>query len=247
MAKRVKTKARLTNSRTGESFPVTVDHKANGRPKKGAKAADTREGLIAEMSGVLDDVDRILATTTGQFNWRHGQGGALFRQRNAVDQLYNRMWALIDRETDDRAEDIFSAGVMTPEGTLPSYARPGFFVEWIGYVPVLVCWAGFMMPGLELRMIDPGEKWITSSGYQSIMRFEVSRDVTLREMARQLLTEASAEKNFNLHGVSDTGRNGAIAQLSASPWLQQILDIGPVDPIPLPQSLQAVQQSLFAV
>jgi hypothetical protein len=218
--------------------------KPRAKREKKPKIVDTRESLIAEMGALLDHVDAMLPSMKS-LSWRWGHG-PLAKQREEVDAIVRRMEDLLGDEADLSAEEVFVQGVSRPGGTVPSLARPGAWVEWVGYVPVLVFWGGFLEVTSYLRMCDPDEKWLNAGGYQSLHLYPVRGDVNLRQMIRDELTEATRSKKFDLYVVDAAGRTEASTALAENEWLREIVAAGPVDPIPMPPKLRAVQLLPFA-
>ena len=133
---------------------------------------------------------------------------------------------------------------------MPSIGRPGRFVEWIGWVPVLCEWGGLISrSSMELRAIDPAQRWLTSSGYRSLYDARyVSGNSGVRALFRHVLSNMATSKGFDLIELGEHAREAAANQLALpeNEWLRQALKAGPVDPLPLPSRLWAVQTSLFA-
>ena len=216
------------------------------RPKrtKKPKTADTHESLIAEMGELLDRVDELLPTLK-VLNWRWGNG-PLAKEREEMDAIVRRMDVLIEDEMNLEAVDLFFAGLARPGGTVPSLARPGSWVEWIGYVPVLVTWPGFLDLSGSLRMCDPAEQWINAQGFQSLYLHPSRGDVNLRQMIRDELETIARHKKFSLFHVFAEGKDDATKALAENEWLRRIVEAGPVDPLPMPPKLRAVQLLPFA-
>jgi hypothetical protein len=133
-----------------------------------------------------------------------------------------------------------------PGGTVPSLARPGAWVEWVGYIPVLVHWGGFLGDGSDIRMVDPDEKWLNASGYQSLHIYPSRGDMDLRATVREQLEAAISPKKFDLKDVDEDGKDEARKLLADNEWLRRALEAGPVDPIRMPPKLRAVQTMPFA-
>ncbi len=212
--------------------------------KKTAPPKDTRESLFAEMTALLDEVDRALPTMKAiSWFWPSGHLQKL-NERNG--QLISRMARLIAPDENDTPVGLFNARLTSLAGVPPSAARPGCFVEWIGFVPVLCVWGGFITRTSELRMVDPAEPWINDTGYQSL-RLDLDRDhLDVRALFREVLEQTARHQSFKLHTVGDYGRDRATGTLAQNEWLRLALEIGPTDPIPLPASMIAIQQSFFA-
>jgi hypothetical protein len=180
-----------------------------------------------------------------EINWSWPKG-KLLKLREQSDALITRMIKLIAPRDDMTPQKIFEAALAPAAGAVPSVARPGCFVEWVGYVPVLCCWSGFMFRAIDIRMADPAEKWLNETGYQSMQQpYIYPEELDVRTMFRSRLEQMVQNQGFALRDVSSFGRDQAVSRLAANEWLRALLDKGPVDPIAMPASMMAVQQSLF--
>lgn len=241
-------KAARSNSRNGQTYsatPRTAAPKRRGKKAAEAINTDTREGLVAEMMTVIEHAEEILPTVKDLY-WAYPRG-KLEKLREEVSKLSTRMWTLVrDDKPEVTASSVFMSALMTTPGTAPTLARPGMWLEWIDYVPVLVFWGGFIAPtSVSYRMADPAEKWITSTGFQSIQVHPDSGTDAPRDLIRDHLRTLTGAKDFTLHDVDPASRDRVTEQLMQHEWIRNALDAGPVDPIPLPPKLQAVQQMLF--
>jgi hypothetical protein len=245
MAKATRKKAATTKVR-GKLTNKQVDKLTTKR--KSAKLAkpastDTREGLIAEMGALLDRVDAALPGLDTVV-W-HATWGALSKYRAEEDALEERMWELLDRDQDVTPSDVFGPALEAPGGAVPTLARAGAWVEWVGYIPVVVYWCGFLGHDSSFTIADPAERWINTTGYQTAYLRVDHGKAELRKMARNELTSIIKQKGFTLHDVSGHAIDAATARLAESEWLRKLLAAGPVDALPLPASLKALQIPLF--
>jgi hypothetical protein len=217
------------------------------RPKRvrKPKIVDTRESLIAEMGDLLDRVQSILPGFP-VIQWRWGNG-PLSKERVEREAIVDRMRILIDDMVEEQsADEIFAAALARPGGTVPSLAFPGSWVEWVGYVPVLVTWCGFLDLQGSLSMVDPTEKWLNARGYQGLHLYPARGDANLRKMIRDELIDATRNKKFTIFEVDADAKEEAAKALAENEWLRKALAAGPVDPIPMPPKLRAVQTMPFA-
>ena len=97
----------------------------------------------------------------------------------------------------------------------------------------------------HLQMADPAEPWFTPAGCLSCQPNK-HKATDVRSMLRVHLLSMTTTKEFRLIAIDEDARNLAVAALTESEWLRDVLDMGPVDPIPLPMKYQAVQRTLFA-
>ncbi len=204
---------------------------------------DTRESLIAQMGKLFDAVDQLLPTLK-DFSWHWPQQPKLRQARMDCDALVVRMHKLLDPNSDESPQEVFAVALGVV-GSVPSVARPGNFVEWVGPIPVLCAWGGFMERSADLRMIDPAEQWISETGYLSMHPDPRPGCLEVRTSFREWLEQFVGAPKFKLHDVSDYGREQAVERLAESEWLRDVLEKGPVDPIPLPNHLLAIPQSFL--
>jgi len=218
-------------------------------PVKPAAPTYTREELIEQMRELLDGADAILATAGHSVTWGYPTG-ALTEARERCNLLFNQMArlpAVEDAEGEyESPQEIFEKALHAEPGTVPSLARPGTFIEWIGYIPVLVEWGGFLKRSADLRCVDPKLKWISATGYRSTHVAYVDGGSNPSAIVRGILTSAMAQKEFTLHDVEKWGTQAANEALAANEWLRNALAKGPVDSLPLPRKYFAVQRPLFA-
>ncbi len=110
--------------------------------------------------------------------------------------------------------------------------------------PVLIEWGGFIHRGADALIVDPDSMFLPKTGYQSLY---VGDDLGngVEAWARKGLTGMTHDKKFQLRSGSRHARGKATEQLLENEWIRAALAAGPVDPIPLPRHLSAVQQSLI--
>lgn len=245
MARKTTKTSAAYRPRRNSSNPTPARAKPVKAPReKKPKIADTQEGLILEMGKVLDEVDQLLPTLHENTYWSYPSEGKLGKARERMDALTRRMVHLLPANEGYTADAIFSNALRTGPGVVPSGARPGYFMIWIDYIPVLCGWQGFLnRNGADLRIVDPAERWITDSGYQSVQ--SVMPKYGVEALFREGLVRVVKSKGFDLYKVSESAREKAAERLAAYPWLQAALDKGPVNPIPLPARFAMVQASLF--
>jgi hypothetical protein len=188
----------------------------------------------------------------------------LREQKRTMDDLIARLDKILGQD-DPAATDIIHETFATTPGTVPSWARPGTFLIWIGYIPCRCIWGGFADPNADIVAADPTEKWFAPSGAVSMSISIPPSCDTVEELFRTFLTgkveerafkypksrayNAPAPKDlgpmFNLHRLAEMGREAAEKELAkpSNAWLAPALKRGPVNPIPLPPHLQFVQMS----
>lgn len=227
---------------------VPTNAKPVEEPEPEPPNEDTKERLIAAMDAILVEVDAVIPTLERFISWSY-PGGRLGELDREARGLFERYAALTKEDAEplhywDCAE-VFARALAAPDGAVPSFAREGRWIEWIGYVPVLCVWGGFLRRSAELRIVDPAEKWITSTGYTSLQASIPQGAADPGEVMRVLLEGVAAHKDFNLHDVSRDARDEAAGRLAEHPWLQRALEAGPIDAIRFPRRLAHVQQTLF--
>jgi len=160
------------------------------------------------------------------------------------------------------AADLIQQTFQATPGTVPTWARPGTFLVWIDYVPCRCVWGGFIDPGAQVVAADPNALWLSPAGAIAATPQIFKRLNTPLDLFRESLkasTEAvkyvgkgraynsKTEPAFELHPLGELAKALAEADLALpeNAWLVAALKRGPVNPIPLPPHLQAVQTSLF--
>lgn len=231
-------------------------------PQAEAPAGPTRESVLGEIRELMSQVDALMeAPDRGWISMGGMAYGTPIHSLRA--QLRDQVSKLADilHEASGSDEDVpDTADVIAQElgvkrGEPPKWSHPGEFLVWIGYVPCRVVWPGFDGYGLEAYAADPALKWLTHSGYCSLGWQQVLGDeLTVADMVRRVLTQLTEqrpgrskhERGFDLVQLTDPSAVAKTLELPENAWLVEALRRGPVDPIPLPKRLHAVQQTLFA-
>lgn len=219
--------------------------------KKPAPPADTREGLIAELNKLLDAADEAIAQQRAaevpMKIWWTNPSGRLGVIKDRIGGLVTRMALVLGQNSGENPRDVFSSGVAAPANTVPSYARPGVFLQWTGFVPVLVCWHGLLgvSVSMETAAADPDELWLNDSGYRWINPQQIDGKRSLVSMVRDRIMQETSASDFKFVPLTAYAKQQARERLVDYPWLAAALKAGPVDPIPLPKRMQAVQRSLL--
>lgn len=197
---------------------------------------DTEASLIAAMRELLEEVDRGLKA--GNEVWRAPD---LIRKRG---DLFERMDRLFPDGADVPAQHMF-ANALAVKAETNGLTWPSRFVEWVGYVPVLVDWLGWLGEA-ALCAADPNEMWLNSTGYVWLPYYiKEAGSSAPRTWVKHVLRDRLKDPKFRLLALDNDARENAAERLAANEWLHLALKIGPVDPLPLPKRLQAVQQPLF--
>jgi len=231
------------------------------------KVPDTQEDLLAQIGKLLDVVDEKMAGKREHaisFS-RWGSNGLL---RDDTEQGYKLAQRLDKLVNPDQRHDVPSAAEVIHEtyqaapGTVPTWARPGTFLVWIDYVPCRCVWGGFIDPAMEVVAADPNAMWLSPAGAISAQQhiykdFRTPLDL-FRDSLQQSTTATTSigrgrsynrktEPAYNLHRLGELAVATAekVLAMPEHAWLVAALKRGPVDPIPLPPHLQAVQTSLF--
>jgi hypothetical protein len=230
----------------------------------------TKEEIIASMGELCDRVDALLAKERGSTaaardighlwsaspEWRKlGE-----RRTNLVNALrkllYDEQDALRDQgeeavDLDDYVRDKLTA----KPGTVPSFARPGKFVIWIDWIPMCCEWDGFMVPWARFCAVAPSQPWMNADGERDLPSTTIhpqhaTIEAMFRDYAIQLTVFVGHDKGrrvptFRIAQLSAEGREQAKTRANDWDWwLGPILKRGPVNPIPMPNHIAAVQMSL---
>jgi len=147
---------------------------------------------------------------------------------------------------DEMVEEMLT----TPLGEVPSWSRPGTFLEWLGPIPLVCEWGGLprayacIKPATPTQII-PDPLYIGTC---------ISPDArTVRDHFRLGLAElgeASTWKKgklistFDLQQVRGWQAEEAGKYLAEHEWLRKALARGPVDPVALPDTILSVQLPL---
>jgi hypothetical protein len=249
--------------------------KLSARKPKGIKivkmapepeVVDTQDDLLLQIGELLTKVDAKMAGKRDQVvsfsRWSHGLLGAEAEQGY---KLALRLQKLINPEglhDLPSSSDLIEKTYQAAPGTVPSWARPGTFLVWIDYVPCRCIWGGFIDPAVEVVAADPKALWLSPAGTVSASQ-QIYKDFgTPLDLFRDSLQQSTTattfigrgrsynrktEPAFKLHRLGELAVATAekVLAMPEHAWLVAALKRGPVDPIPLPPHLQAVQTSLF--
>ena len=227
---------------------------------------DTQEDLLQKIGGVIREVDAFMAQRDGGYN--HVQFNrwdtSLREQKRTIESLIDRLDKILGQD-EPAAIEIINKMFATTPGTVPSWARPGTFLLWIGYIPCRCIWGGFADPTADIVAADPTEKWFAPSGAVNMNVSIRGSCQTVDALFRAYLTAKAEERlfkqprsraynapppkdigpAFNLHRLSDLGREATEKELAKpeNAWIAPALKRGPVNPISLPPHLAFVQLS----
>jgi hypothetical protein len=237
------------------------------KPEAVPDVPDTQEDLLAQIGQLLDRVDiKMAGAREHAVSFSAWSSGLLRDEAELCQKLVKRLDKLINPQglhDLPSSPEVIDAAFQTPPGTVPTWSRPGTFLMWIDYVPCRCVWGGFADPGMEVVAADPRALWLSPAGSVNAHSQIYKNYRTPADLFRDKLTESTTaisyvntrrrtynskgEPAFNLHKLGDLARAAAEAYLAKpeATWLVAALKRGPVDPIPLPAHLQAVQTSLF--
>jgi hypothetical protein len=262
MARTTKRASRPTRTRAKKAAAGT-----NGQAPE--PVPDTQESLIGECAKVCDEVDALLADELSretESKTRPLRFFPEFIQAPAWSALYDRradltrrLRELLEKEAgeDERVEvaqfQIDNLTVTEP-GIVPTFGRPGSWIAWIGWSPIMVAWGGYMVPGVIAYAADPDRPWMHSMGHRRLEVSIASGETTPYQSVRRTLaylTTATTyvprkghEPSFKMAPLIGQARAAAGARLAELPWLQAALKRGPTDAIPLPKHIKSVQMAL---
>lgn len=237
--------------------------------KKEPAVPDTQEDLLAQIGKLLDQVDAKMANrelVREHFvSFSRWSRGLLDAEAEQGYKLAQRLDKLINpKELRDLpcAADLIQQTFQATPGTVPTWARPGTFLVWIDYVPCRCVWGGFIDPSAEVVAADPNGLWLSPAGSiaatpQIFKRLNTPLDLfreslkatteSVKNVGRGRAYNSKTEPAFNLFPLGELAKAAAegVLALPENAWLVAALKRGPVNPIPLPPHLQAVQTSLF--
>lgn len=247
--------AKATNrrSKAPAAAPVPAPEPEPQPPAETPEEARAR--LLAAITELCDAEQERITAEAGrprpsfEFPFLYGTYGtptqaARYKVRELVQEFLN----LVDPQDYQAGTEALMEALMEAPGQVPSWTRPGTFLLWIGYVPVRCVWGGFAMPMTDLVAADPGEMWIDPSGSSHIATpGSVNPTETPADYFRRTLRNRSERGNLDLFPLTPWAKNATRQELErpCNAWLAPAIARGPVDPIPLPRKLAAVQQSLF--
>ncbi len=209
------------------------------KPAK-SQAEPTRESLLAEIGARLDDVD---AAWIAQRAGGKRPATSTVRLSSELGRLIDQLDFIVDEH---EARDLITRELGAKPGEIPSWARPGTFLLWLDYVPIRCVWGGFAISTHCIIAADPDGLWVTGSGYRSLYEEIGVGAVDVRAYFRQTIERMTRDKKFKLLRLEEhaAAQCREILQEPDKAWLREALARGPVDPIPLPAHLAAVQQHL---
>lgn len=234
-------------------------------------ALDTTEQVISEMHLLCDQVDEQMAKEMnpdrGRMDrdfdryWQNAQPWREFFDRRAV--LVDRLHELRGKkpyDDDDRAAFLRPHLMRVAFGEVPSWARPGIFVRWIGAtMPVCCIWDGFIEPGASAVAMDPARLWVERSGHLGLGSHIRADQLTVDDFFRWQMVQwttaytwGTGKRNnekiltFKPMPLDPEGRASATKLLTDYPFLREQLKRGPVNPVPMPKHIRSVQMALMA-
>jgi hypothetical protein len=220
-------------------------------------AEPTREDLLAAIGGELDAVDAALAkrkaSTRINLAWQSGNA-ALEKARVQISKLHDYLELIENPEGEydhPGADEAIQATFADAPGSIPRWSRAGTFLLWMDYVPLRCEWGGFATQSACVFAADPEAMWFSSRGATHLeLRYIEPECVTVADSFRLLLRKHVdlAASKLRMVKLDDEAAEATrkTLELPESEWLRDALKAGPVDPLPLPRHLQAVQQRLFA-
>jgi len=228
----------------------------------------TPEGVLEEMGKLCDEVDAQLAKEV--VNDRRTMARD-FRSYYSVNQepwssFYKRRLNLRDTlaelldDDHEGAEERAIKFLTDPAtlGTPPSFARPGFFVLWIDFMPLGFEWDGFIYPAARAVALDANKPWVYAEGSAAGDLAIGVEDLSVEQVLRSRVIAWTNRVDFGRRGsrrgektpafqpvqLTPQARREVAERLEAKPWLKPILARGPVNPIPMPPHIRSIQMAL---
>jgi hypothetical protein len=232
------------------------------------QSLNTVEEVIAEMDKLCDLVDAQLvneATATGRRPERNFAPN--YASTEPWKSFFDTRSMLTDRLAELQGEEIWrfeAADVVRPHlmrtavGEVPSFARPGVFVMWIGsMIPIGCLWDGFIDPHGLAFAVDatrpfPNPEGASSGTPRAIQPEWTSPEDLFRWSFSQYAKAATTNKKnikvptFNPVPLNAEGRKVVQEMLEKFPALRDVVRRGPVRPVPMPAHVRSVQMSLMA-
>jgi hypothetical protein len=246
--------------------------------KRGRKAAetpekpkepelpDTTEGLLEAMGDLCNKVDALIAKETAAGSPIERDFRYLYRQppewQPLVDMRVKLTNLLRDKIEDGQTlRSIVCGGLSAELGTVPSFARPGLFVLWVDFMPVVVQWDGFLVPQpgffLACNVERPFGNSIGQREFDPGIGKEPDVELLCRRELADWTTDVVSDNRgswkkpkpprpvFNPQVLGADGRRATANRMSVwEPWLRPILRRGPVNPIPMPKHVKSIQMAL---
>jgi hypothetical protein len=221
------------------------------------KPTPQRDDILAAIGKAFDAVDAAIAkrkiTTRVQLsNWANIP--ALDNARTAIGGLCEDLEVMENPEGEEEHPGaqvaIFKAFAEAP-GIVPRWSRPGTFLVWWDYVPIRCAWSGFSDQSAMLFAADPNAPWLSGDGWWSLHFHSIEPGCrTVADAFRRQIASLGGEGSrhrLNLTRLDDEAKEATRKSLALpeNEWLREALKRGPVDPLPLPHHLQAVQQKMF--
>jgi hypothetical protein len=231
---------------------------------------ETKDDVLAAMGKLCDEVDAALASADGKrkgldfHQWQSNEPWRAFaaRRQTLSEKLRALLWQAgmdedEDNEEDDQQEDrpepsvIIRTALMKKPGDVPSFARPGEFMLWIEFIPIVVNWGGWMAQS-QLVAVAPQKPWINQDG-TLFMRSALDQEQTvyqvvhdgLRRLTTAVRTDHRNRREFQFKPCSlDREARAEAATRQEVPWVRAALQLGPVDAIPLPAHVKSIQMAL---
>ena len=252
------------NTKTKRPKAPAVKQPRAARPPKAPKAP-TREELLAAIGKQLDLVEERMREWVEKpqlsVSWHSGYYGRFGAINAEYLPLKDRLDELLRKQAKDDdgpgADEAIYEHFRTPPGEALRWSRPGSCLAWIGDIPVRMVWGGFALPTSSLvTALDP-RKWFMRAegavelGIGNVNPDELTPEAVLRKRLKYMLTPQQhygrGERTPVLRPMSREGIE-KVTKFRADPasawWVSAAAGV-PVDALPMPDKLPAVQTSLL--
>ena len=161
--------------------------------------------------------------------------------------------ALGDLVEDESVEDLIKAQLATEPGRVPEWSRPGKFMLWLGFVPIACGWDGFPCPGARLIPVAPRTLFMSEYGAFGMNEGVAPESRTVEAHFREYLLAQTQRMTWHKHKhvpafelvpLHAEAQHQAAEYAAANPWVEPALRRGPLNAVPLPPHIQAVQLAL---
>jgi hypothetical protein len=215
--------------------------------------------LIAE---VLDAVDAEMSRPrTDRTLWSNPVQTPLKECRETLNDLtaeLNRALTPRHGVATQSSEAAIAAEFGTAPGKVPSWARPGHFLLWLGPLPVHCAWGGFAGSKGTMLAVDTLLPWLVEDGLKSMYLGSIPSAATdVRSLfvmgLVQLINQTSWAGGRPLRFRPVALRSSVLKDLATirgehRAWLEAALEAGPTgaaDTVEMPGHVRALQRVLF--
>jgi hypothetical protein len=239
----------------------TASAAAPPAPKEEKPAPRSQDAIMADIVMVCDEFDAEMTKPRDKpLNFQYPERNRVTPLSVLRDRL-RLLTVELDKDLTDEqlkkgsVDDLIEAALAEQPGIVPRWSRPGTFLVWIGFVPVRCDWSGFAFPNGYVSAADPTALCPWPSGMDHTHTAVDADEHTVDDLFRNALQRQTVALMWNkrstakapafgLHKLKSDAAKDVAEYLAANGWLRDALKRGPVNAIPLPKHIQAVQLAL---